>query len=78
MKHLPKRPVWLCQHCGEPWPCADARASLLWEYQGNRAALGVYLASLMTEAADQLAELDSGTPPADLTDRFLGWVRPRG
>lgn len=76
--HLPIRPLWLCAACGQPWPCGTARLSLLAEYQGNRVALGVYLASLMAEAQNQLAELDGGTAPADLTARFLGWIRPRG
>ncbi|GAA2716303.1 flavin reductase [Micromonospora olivasterospora] len=77
-EHLPTRPTWRCLACGIAWPCSPAKLRLLGEYRGNRAALGIYLAGLMIEAVEQLAELDPAAPPADLTDRFLGWLRPRG
>ncbi|MER7456679.1 hypothetical protein [Micromonospora sp. NPDC126480] len=48
------------------------------EYRNDRVALTVYLATLQVEAAEQLAELDGGVPPADLAARFLGWATPRG
>ncbi|MCX4473342.1 flavin reductase [Micromonospora sp. NBC_01655] len=76
--HLPVRPIWLCRVCGHPWPCGEARLSLLVEYRGNRTALLIYLATLKEEAATQLAQLTPGTPPTDLTDRFLSWARARG
>ncbi|GAA2717772.1 hypothetical protein GCM10010429_41330 [Micromonospora olivasterospora] len=47
------------------------------EYRGQRTALLVYLAGLMAEAGDQLAQLGGHARPADLHDRFLGWARAR-
>ncbi|WP_405114255.1 hypothetical protein OG559_09090 [Micromonospora sp. NBC_01405] len=47
------------------------------EYQGNSTTLLIYLATLKLEAATQLAALTPGTPPTDLTDRFLSWARAR-
>lgn len=72
--HLPARPTWLCQDDGKPWPCAPARRRLLDEYKGFRTALLLYLAGQMAEAREQLAELDSGTPPPGLEGRFLSWA----
>ncbi|WP_229398209.1 flavin reductase [Micromonospora okii] len=69
------RPLWLCRRCAAPWPCGAARVALLAEYRGNRVGLAVYLAALMTEAEDQLTKLTPATPPADMVNRFLSWVR---
>ncbi|MCX4387697.1 flavin reductase [Micromonospora peucetia] len=76
--HLPSRPTWRCQGCGIAWPCSAAKLRLLGEYRENRPALLVYLATLQAEAAEQLAELDCGTPPDRLAERFLHWATPRG
>nr|WP_145777716.1 flavin reductase [Micromonospora olivasterospora] len=70
------RPLWRCRACGAEWPCQPARLSLLVEYRDDRVALLVYLATLMNEAGDQLAQL-TAQPRVDLTDRFLTWARPR-
>ncbi|MFI7577188.1 flavin reductase [Micromonospora sp. NPDC049497] len=72
------RPLWRCRACGAQWPCPPARLALLVEYRHDRAALLVYLATLMHEAADQLGQLNGHSHPAGLTDRFLTWARPRG
>ncbi|WP_328421391.1 flavin reductase [Micromonospora sp. NBC_00389] len=72
--HLPTRPTWRCQSCGIAWPCSAAKLRLLAEYRRDRVALLVYLATLQSEAGEQLAGLD----PARLTDRFLSWARARG
>ncbi|WP_433536126.1 flavin reductase [Micromonospora sp. CA-249363] len=72
--HLPTRPTWRCQACGIAWPCSAAKLRLLGEYRGDRVALTVYLATLLTEASEQLRDVD----PARLTDRFLSWARARG
>ncbi|MFI2665504.1 flavin reductase [Micromonospora carbonacea] len=74
-RHVPIRPLWRCRRCGAPWPCGPARLALLAEYQGNRAALVARLASLLEEATAHLTELTPSTPPGDLTNRFLSWVR---
>jgi hypothetical protein len=73
--HLPMRPLWLCRRCGAPWPCGPARLSLLAEYQGDRTSLLFYLAILMQEATEHLTELHPSSPPGDLSNRFLSWVR---
>lgn len=66
-----------CQACGIAWPCSPAKLRLLAEYRERRTDLLVYLATLQAEAAEQLAEPDHDTPPADLADRFAGWARAR-
>lgn len=71
------RPLWMCRNCGQPWPCGSARLSLLAEYEGNRAALILYLSAQLAEARDQLGQLGDNISPADLTDRFIGWARSR-
>ncbi|MFG3715778.1 flavin reductase [Micromonospora sp. NPDC047730] len=76
LPHLPSRPTWRCQSCGVAWPCSPAKLRLLAEYRTRRAGLLVYLRALKAEAAEQLAELDSGTPPADLDRRFVNWAIP--
>ncbi|MGN9763962.1 flavin reductase [Micromonospora sp. SD12] len=75
--HVPSRPTWRCAACGVAWPCSTAKLLLLAKYRENRDALMVHLAGLREEAAGQLAELDHGNPPADLTERFTGWARAR-
>ncbi|WBB65958.1 flavin reductase [Micromonospora sp. WMMD812] len=76
--HVPTRPTWRCTACGIAWPCSPAKLRLLGEYRHDRAALTVYLATLQAEAAEQLAGLDEGPLPVDLTDRFVAWARARG
>ncbi len=73
--HLPQRPPWTCEACKRPWPCAEAKETLLGEYKGFRTALILYLAGQMAEAREDLAELDSGTCPDDLMERFVSWAR---
>ena len=73
-EHTPSRPTWRCAACGIAWPCSPAKLRLLGEYRTDRAALLIYLATLQTEAAEQLADI----PPARLADRFIGWARARG
>ncbi|MFI2651874.1 flavin reductase [Micromonospora fulviviridis] len=75
--HVPMRPLWRCRSCGAEWPCQPARLSLLVEYRGNRTGLLLYLGGLMTEAGEQLAQLNPDHVP-DLHHRFLGWARARG
>ncbi|SCL60014.1 flavin reductase [Micromonospora peucetia] len=77
-EHVPTRPTWRCRACGIAWPCSAAKLRLLGEYRHDRAALTVYLATLQTEAAEQLVALDSGVSLTHLADRFLSWARPRG
>ncbi|MFG3709172.1 flavin reductase [Micromonospora sp. NPDC047670] len=77
-EHVPTRPTWRCRACGIAWPCSAAKLRLLGEYRHDQAALTVYLATLLAEAAEQLARLDPGVDPAGLADRFITWARARG
>ncbi|MEU5550663.1 MULTISPECIES: hypothetical protein [unclassified Micromonospora] len=74
-EHPPMRPLWLCRHCGHPWPCTRGKLALLADYEGAPVNLFVYLAGCLHEAIDDLHRLDpcqTGSA-ADMFDRFLGW-----
>jgi hypothetical protein len=73
-EHLPDRPHWRCRVCARPWPCPDARASLLHEYRAYPSLLKIYLAAQMYEALDDFTA-HGEVPPLDLYDRFLIWAR---
>lgn len=75
--HVAVRPTWRCSACGASWPCSPAKLLLLAQYHGNMPGLLVYLVTLREEAAEQLAELGSGTPLASLHKRFTDWVPVR-
>jgi hypothetical protein len=72
-EHLPKRPIWDCDTCGQTWPCANANTALLHEYLGNFTSLLTYMALQKWDAFDDFAT--SSEVPADLDERFCGWVR---
>ncbi|MFU8853425.1 hypothetical protein ACNAW0_20915 [Micromonospora sp. SL1-18] len=78
--HTPIRPLWLCRACAAPWPCANARLTLLREYADDRVALLVYLGGMLHDAASELhtLHLDDGPAPGQLFTRFFGWARPGG
>jgi len=71
-EHVPARPLWTCAVCPGPWPCPTRRRQLLAEYAAAPAALGVYLALCLADAADDLV----GVPAEQLYTRFLGWGAP--
>ncbi|MFI2661357.1 hypothetical protein [Micromonospora carbonacea] len=71
--HLPVRPTWACTGCGDPWPCAAARAHLLAEYADDQLMLSVHLARHLVDA---ISDLTPGKP-GERYARFLGWVRRR-
>ncbi len=70
LDHLPSRPSWDCGGCGRPWPCEPAREYLAATLTPTR--LAVYCAANLGAAALDLPS----SPPAELHERFLGWVRP--
>jgi hypothetical protein len=72
-EHVPERPKWDCGKCDQAWPCANAKSDLLQEYRGNQTSLLLYMALRHWEAFDDHAA--SGAIPADLDERFFGWVR---
>ncbi|MEU4554200.1 hypothetical protein [Micromonospora violae] len=79
-QHLPRRPSWLCRVCAATWPCAFARMLLRVEYEGDRVALSIYMASQLDDATADLLTLnpDPGPDPRELFDRFLAWTaQPR-
>ncbi|GIJ33303.1 hypothetical protein ACN26Z_03705 [Verrucosispora sp. WMMD703] len=77
--HVALRPLWLCRACAAPWPCANARLTLLAEYRDSHVALSIYLAGLLYDAVEDLYRLDphNAPKPAALHERFLGWAAPR-
>lgn len=72
-EHLPMRPAWDCDKCGQPWPCANAKSNLLREYLDDSVALLIYLALRHWDAFDDY--VSSGEIPRNLHERFLGWAR---
>ncbi|MFU8850526.1 hypothetical protein ACNAW0_06040 [Micromonospora sp. SL1-18] len=81
LPHLPRRPGWKCRVCGDmDWPCPSARMLLGIEYRRNLAALGVYMAQQLTQAAEDLRRLTPANPPDGnvMYDRFMLWVRRKG
>ena len=73
-EHMSTRPSWDCVACGHPWPCVNAKTDLLAEFQDFPSVLAIYMSSQMHEAFIDLTAHGS-VPPADLYDRFLGWIR---
>jgi hypothetical protein len=71
--HLPVRPTWACIGCGDPWPCAAARAHLLAEHADDQLMLSVHLARHLVDA---ISDLPPGKP-GERYARFLGWARRR-
>ena len=74
VEHLHARPDWECRICQQPWPCANAKTSLLSEFRGCPSVLTIYLFSQMYVALDDLTS--HGEPaPDDLYERFMSWSR---
>ncbi|BEL11805.1 hypothetical protein Q0Z83_099960 [Actinoplanes sichuanensis] len=61
--------------CGHPWPCPEAKACLLKEYQAFPSLLKIYLSAQMYDALDDFTS--DGETPGNLYERFLAWTRPR-
>ncbi len=72
-EHIRVRPSWNCAVCANPWPCADAKQTLLREFQRFRSVLTIFMATQMYDAFDDLATRGR-LPPARLYERFLGWI----
>ena len=71
-EHLHERPAWDCRVCKQPWPCANARNTLLDEFRSFPSVLAIYLSTQMYEAIHDLpADTDSGPV---LYQRFLSWA----
>jgi hypothetical protein len=74
IEHLNDRPGWDCRVCGGPWPCANAKANLLAEFEAFPSVLTIYLSGQLCDAIHDLASNDKAVPP-DLYDRFVSWAR---
>ena len=70
-EHTADRPTWDCRVCGRPWPCAVAKVELSEHFASM--GLGLFMASCWYEAIESFRWGDAQVP-ADLYDRFLGWV----
>jgi hypothetical protein len=72
-EHLSDRPNWDCRECGEPWPCANAKAGLAAEFAGFPSVLAIYMSGQMNDALQDLTA-HGESAPRDLYDRFLAWI----
>ncbi|RZU51830.1 hypothetical protein EV385_3666 [Krasilnikovia cinnamomea] len=70
--HRYTRPSWDCAACGEPWPCAPARAELIDQYAQAKLSLAIHLGSVLVEAIDDFVGRPGPVP--DLYSRILGWI----
>ncbi|MEU8328780.1 hypothetical protein [Micromonospora sp. NPDC048839] len=68
--HGPVLPLWLCEGCDRPWPCATRRGELLDEYATSPVALAGYLGSHLAAAMRDM----SWAPADTVYRRFLGWL----
>lgn len=68
--HQYTRPEWLCDTCGEPWPCATGRVRLAAQ-SDHYLTLMMYLADLWGLACEDLPE----TSPGLLYCRIIFWAR---
>ena len=72
--HLNDRPDWNCRLCGQPWPCASARADLLREFRVFPTVLMIYMSAQMYDALSDT--ISQGRPaPLNLYERFVTWTR---
>ena len=68
--HVPRRPTWSCQGCGQPWPCATYRAAALAEEHDGRHRLTARLGEYLADAKWDLRDV----PLAELEARFVSWA----
>ncbi|SDT79316.1 hypothetical protein [Actinoplanes derwentensis] len=68
VEHTCERPSWECRACGDPWPCAPAKASLA--TGTDRVMLTMYMWGHLDHAIIELPP----RPPAEMFDRFLSWT----
>ena len=73
MLHTPWRPAWDCAACGEPWPCAAAKAELLAVYDIEDAELRRLLSFSFVKVVDDFRAF--GVPrPAEFGERLFDWI----
>ncbi|MFI5888818.1 hypothetical protein ACIA5D_01725 [Actinoplanes sp. NPDC051513] len=71
-EHLHDRPAWDCRICKQPWPCANARNTLLDEFRSFPSVLTIYLSTKMYDAMGDLGPDVDSSP--DFYERFLSWA----
>ncbi|MEO3746016.1 flavin reductase [Plantactinospora sp. B5E13] len=70
--HLPTR-TYDCGECEHPWPCREARLSLLLGFEGDRVGLLMYLGAHLAHAMRELPDRH----PALIVGQLLHWVPRR-
>jgi hypothetical protein len=71
-EHVHDRPAWDCRVCRQPWPCADARNTLLDEFRSFPSVLTIYLSCQMYDAMGDLGAHTESAPA--FYQRFLSWA----
>jgi len=62
-----------CRTCAAPWPCRQARLTLLIDFEGDRVGLMVHLGAHLARALRQLPDRH----PATIAGQILYWVPRR-
>ncbi|MEO3927360.1 hypothetical protein ABGB07_26340 [Micromonosporaceae bacterium B7E4] len=70
--HVPTQ-TYDCRECEHPWPCPQARLSLLVGFEGDRIGLMMYLGAHLARAMQELPD----THPALIVGQILHWVPRR-
>ena len=71
-EHLHDRPAWDCCICKQPWPCANARDTLLDQFRSFPSVLTIYMSSQMYAAIGDL--ITDSDPTPNFYERFLSWA----
>ncbi len=72
--HLPERPAWTCQVCGEDYPCLKRKVQLRAEFRRASVQLTVFMSIDFVDAAAELP----GVPAEELHRRFFWYRYPGG
>lgn len=70
--HVPGE-TYNCRACDHPWPCPQARLSLLLDFKGDRTGLMMYLAGHLARALEALPDQH----PAMIVGQIVYWVPRR-
>jgi hypothetical protein len=72
VEHSPRRPDWMCECCGQDWPCPPAKVELSEAYGVHRVDLAVHMAVQLGHAAGDLL---TSVTTRELYERFIAWTR---
>ncbi|MGW4461446.1 hypothetical protein [Micromonospora sp. NPDC004704] len=78
-EHTPLQPLWICRVDAHPWPCADAKLSLIGAFLPfHQIELYLYLAIQFTTAVAELdaivVEAGGDGDPYSLHASMIGWL----